>query len=108
MTIAMQGATLLAEWRAQQGLKQGVAAKMMGVSQTSFSDYERGRKKPRIEHAISIDRVTGGHVPVAAWGESASQTKARVARVVAEQEADAPPASGQTLPDNEGATGTGG
>jgi len=63
----MHAPDLLKEWRENQALSQVAAAERIGVSQPTYSDYERGRKIPRTQLALKIQAVTDGAVPVAAW-----------------------------------------
>jgi transcriptional regulator with XRE-family HTH domain len=60
---------LLPKWRDSQGLKQGPAAKLFGVTQPMLSEYETGKKTPRTVQALKIAEITKGFVPVTAWGE---------------------------------------
>ena len=66
----MQAPDLLRAWREAKGLTQTAAAELIGVSQPSYSDYENGKKFPRIENAIKIAGTTDGAVPVAAWART--------------------------------------
>lgn len=61
----------LKTWRKSLSLNQTAAAKVIGVSQPTYSEYETGRKTPRTVKAIEIQEKTGGKVSVAAWGEFA-------------------------------------
>lgn len=58
---------LLKTWREVEDLTQGEAAKLLGVSQPSWSDYEQGRKIPRTVLAVKIAILTKGFVPVESW-----------------------------------------
>jgi DNA-binding XRE family transcriptional regulator len=70
MTRASQ---LLSAWRRENKLSQGAAAEMLGVRQPTWSEYEIGRKIPRTTTALEIARMTGGAVPIEAWGEPAAE-----------------------------------
>lgn len=58
---------LLKNWREAENLTQGEAAKLLGVSQPSWSDYEQGNKIPRTVLAVRIATITKGAVPVESW-----------------------------------------
>lgn len=61
----------LREWRLARNLTQAEAARELGVSQPTLSDYERGVKQPRIALALRIAERTAGNVPVESWGGGA-------------------------------------
>jgi DNA-binding XRE family transcriptional regulator len=63
----MNGPTLLAEWRAREGHTQEKAAELLGLSQSAFCEYEKGRSVPRVATAVKIARGTNGGVPIEAW-----------------------------------------
>jgi transcriptional regulator with XRE-family HTH domain len=63
----------LREWRRSRNYTQAEAAKALGVSQPTLSDYERGTKQPRIAQAARIAERTGGEVPLDAWLDASSQ-----------------------------------
>ncbi len=65
----MRAPELLREWRTKAGLSQEEAAKRLDVRQPTWSDYEKGRKAPRIALALKIASLTGGLVPVESWGD---------------------------------------
>lgn len=60
---------LLREWRKKAEKTQNQAAIEVGVSQTAWSEYESGAKSPRTETALKLVKITGGEVPIEAWGE---------------------------------------
>ena len=65
----MSAPRLLKAWREDTAqITQGKAAKQLGVSQPTWSDYEHGRKVPRTRVAVKIAAMTGGAVPVESWG----------------------------------------
>lgn len=70
---------LLRDWRKQRGLTQSDLATRLGVSGATLSDWEAGKKTPRIESAVRIERVTEGAVPVGAWLADATTTAPEVA-----------------------------
>jgi transcriptional regulator with XRE-family HTH domain len=63
----MQGPELLKRWRKAEQLSQKAAGSRVGVGQNTWSDWEAGRKAPRVTHAVRIEKVTEGKVPVRAW-----------------------------------------
>ena len=75
----MRAPELLKAWREQNELSQFAAAKLLDISQPTYSDYENRKKIPRTQKALSIAEKTGGAVPVSAWAdetpESTSQTE---------------------------------
>lgn len=58
---------VLRAWRTERGLSQVEAATAAGVRQSTWNDWERGRKQPRVTQANRLDRL--GICPVSAWGE---------------------------------------
>lgn len=73
---------LLVEWRTALGLSQGAAAKKLGVSQPTLSDWEAGNKRARTVQALKVAKRTEGKVPVTSW----DWTEAAIARWRAEQQ----------------------
>jgi transcriptional regulator with XRE-family HTH domain len=78
--IVDQGGSLLSykngEWQSLSREAEdvmAVVAKVLGVSQPTLSDYERGTKQPRIAQAARIAERTDGQVPLDAWLDGASQ-----------------------------------
>lgn len=63
----MRAGELLHGWRTGRELTQKQAAELLGVSQASLSDYERGVKSPDVDRALRIAEITGGAVPVESW-----------------------------------------
>jgi transcriptional regulator with XRE-family HTH domain len=59
------GARLLASWRRKAKISQTTAAALLGVSQSRFSDWERGLGRPDIDGALTLESVAG--VPIRAW-----------------------------------------
>ncbi|WP_437679960.1 helix-turn-helix transcriptional regulator [Sorangium sp. So ce131] len=58
---------LLYEWRLRAGLTQADAGNRVDVAQSTWSDWEAGRKSPGVAQAVALERLTEGHVPVATW-----------------------------------------
>lgn len=59
------GCALLATWRKEKNLTQAELGIMLHVTATSVCDWERGKKLPKIQHAIAIAELTS--IPVSAW-----------------------------------------
>jgi len=73
----MTAATKLAEWRRTKGYSQSQAAALVGASQAAWSTWESGRKRPDLEAAHAIERVTKKAVRVRDWIEPAPATSRR-------------------------------
>lgn len=69
--MAMSPGKKLAAWRKKKGLTQVAAAKLVGATQTAWSEWEADKKSPRVEHAFELQRVTGGAVKAQEWGAAA-------------------------------------
>lgn len=54
------------------GIKQAELADELGISRGYMSELASGDKSPGRELAVKIERITGGAVPVASWGEAKS------------------------------------
>ena len=63
----MTGAALLRKWRTKHGLTFTAAAAMLGVSQATVSDWESGKKVPKLASAVAVDKKTDGAVPADSW-----------------------------------------
>lgn len=83
MRNATKGAVMLKAWRKQDlDITQSAAAALVGVHQTTFSEWEAG-KEPQLRHALRLQKVA--KIPVTAWGEpaepeSGSNVNAPIAR----------------------------
>lgn len=62
--------SLLREWRSKTGLTTREAAALIGISNTSYWNYERGVADPRASTIAAVERATGGHVSAASWIEA--------------------------------------
>lgn len=58
---------LLRRWRDRARLNGVQAASRLELVQSMYWDVEHGRKKPGIDSAFSIERLTDGDVPAWAW-----------------------------------------
>ena len=54
-------------WRAMKALSQFEAANLVGVSQTTWSAWERGKKRPELEALLALERVTRRVVRLRDW-----------------------------------------
>ncbi len=70
-----KGAAKLVAWREGLGLNQSKAAEKLGVGQGTLSEWEAGKKKPDVDNANRIARVSRGAVPVALWSQDEDTTK---------------------------------
>ena len=68
----------LEAWRRQGGLSQSAAGKLVGVRQSTWSDWENGRTMPQMKQGVKVAEVTGGAVYVGLWGEAEEQATGTV------------------------------
>jgi hypothetical protein len=54
--------------RAGGGRTLAAAARLVGVAHSTWSEWESGGRHPRLQHALALELVTGGAVPLEAWG----------------------------------------
>ena len=59
------GPAALRAWRTGLRLTQAQAARMLGVSQAAWCDWEKAKKAPDIASGVRIESLTG--IPVKAW-----------------------------------------
>lgn len=68
----------LREWREAAGLTQADAAEKIGAEQGTWGPWEKDKKRPSVDYACAIDRLTVGAVPVSGWGRpSKARSKKR-------------------------------
>ncbi|WP_092886859.1 helix-turn-helix transcriptional regulator [Roseicitreum antarcticum] len=60
----------LSAYLSREGIRQGDFAKRVGLTQATVSRLARNAMRPRLETALTIERATGGAVPVSSWGQS--------------------------------------
>ena len=60
----------LRRWRTAQEpkLTLSAAAARIGVKHPTWIDWENSNRRPALEKAIAIEVMTGGEVPIEAWG----------------------------------------
>jgi transcriptional regulator with XRE-family HTH domain len=68
MPINMQEQSPLGRWREAAGLTQNDVAARVGVTQSRYSDWERGHGKPALNNAIRLEEISEGAVPLELWG----------------------------------------
>lgn len=66
--------SILKDWRKRHGITQAEAAKRAEVSQGTWCDWENELVEPRIHHALKIQEITGGEVPLTALARKAKST----------------------------------
>lgn len=57
----------LRQWRKEQGHTQGQAAALLGLTQATWSRWERNETPPTAEDAAKLEEISG--IPAASWGE---------------------------------------
>lgn len=70
------GPEALRQWIERRELQQQEAAKLIGIHFTLLNHYLTRRRRPPLESAIKIERVTG--IPVEAWVTSEQDEPALV------------------------------
>ena len=58
----------LKEWRAAAGRTLVAASSAVGVTHSSWCEWESGNRSPSLEKALAVEELTEGAVPVEAWG----------------------------------------
>lgn len=64
----MSGPQLLKDWIKRRGFSQAEAAQYLGLVQEEISTFVNGRRRPVLEKAVHIERLTG--IPAHAWVSS--------------------------------------
>lgn len=67
MADTCEAPTLLRDWRTKKEHSQGFCAKKVGVQQSTWCEWEKGRRQPHIAQALAIATLTDGAVPVESW-----------------------------------------
>lgn len=65
----MKAPKRLKAWRVLAGLTQCDAAARAGVSQTAWNHWEAGKKKPDVDNAVELEKLTEGAVSVQDWAD---------------------------------------
>jgi transcriptional regulator with XRE-family HTH domain len=60
----------LVQWRAVQVPPRTLTsvARDLDVSHPLVSEWEKGTRKPGVELALRLEKLTGGSVPIESWG----------------------------------------
>ena len=66
-TVHCPAGKALIAWMAERRIRDCQLAGVIGVNGALFSHWLRGTSTPRVHHAVAIDRLTSGAVPVSAW-----------------------------------------
>jgi transcriptional regulator with XRE-family HTH domain len=62
--------TLLGKWAAEKGWSREELAQKLGLERRQSVDRLcRGTRRPSLELALLIEKVTGGAVPVSSWSK---------------------------------------
>jgi len=61
-----RGPELLGIWAARFETKTA-AADRLGLTPMEFSHWLHGRRRPSLDRAVEVERITRGAVPVKAW-----------------------------------------
>lgn len=59
----------LLDWAKARGMRQRDLAKTLQVSVPTLWTWTTGRRQPRIEHALRIQELTHGYIPVQSWAK---------------------------------------
>lgn len=64
--------TLLAAWLEKEHLTQRAFAQLLGVTHPIVSMWLSGVRRPGLDSALAIERVTRGAVPAESWTKGGS------------------------------------
>ncbi len=67
------GSQLLAKWRGDR--QQVEVAGEVGVAAETYNRFEHGKRKPNLQLATDIEKLTGGEVPATSWYQPPAKTK---------------------------------
>jgi transcriptional regulator with XRE-family HTH domain len=67
----------LKTWRKKRGLNQLAAARAALVPQGAWSMIENGLRRPTLEQAFLIEKLTAGEIRAAEWSPSAKLRRIR-------------------------------
>ena len=58
----------LKKWRSATNRTLVAASSAVGVTHSSWCEWESGNRSPSLEKALAIEELTEGAIPVEAWG----------------------------------------
>lgn len=61
------GETRLSQWIDESGMTRDDAAEKLGINRTHLDMLCRGARRPGLDLAVAIERLTNGAVPPAEW-----------------------------------------
>jgi len=64
----MNAGAKLKLWRGGKTLSQTALAGAVGVGQSALAEWESGRRRPELPHAIQLEALTAGEVTFESWG----------------------------------------
>lgn len=57
----------LQEWLDGRGITQAQAARLLGAHRQAVSAWCQGWTRPTLYHAMAVERLTGGKIPLETW-----------------------------------------
>lgn len=85
----MNGPHLLKSWRTAAGITQTAAAEKLGVRPATWSEWESGQRGAGRDHAVMLENLTDGAVPLESWSKDAAVGEA-MAQNIARRRHDTP------------------
>jgi transcriptional regulator with XRE-family HTH domain len=73
------GAVKLKKWRLKAGKSQAEVSRQVNVSPAAWCHWESFKKKPDLQNATAVEKLTGGLVTIADWLKELPQTEKAVA-----------------------------
>lgn len=67
MAATVPAVDLLRRWLDLEGLSQRALAERLGCSESLLWAWMSGRRRPSLDYAAAIDRISLGRVPMATW-----------------------------------------
>lgn len=65
--VIAKGPSLLSSLLAREKLTYAAFARLVGADRARIQRCARGKRKPGIELALSIEEKTGGRIPASSW-----------------------------------------
>lgn len=85
----MNGPQLLKDWRLAADITQTAAAEKLGVRPATWSEWESGARQPGRDHAVLLENLTEGAVPLESWSKEQGVVTA-MAQNIARRRHDTP------------------